>query len=457
MKKGFLLFGLIGILLLTACGKKDMTDYVDVTFYGVDSVGKASYSVDIEKLLADVFKYDSESDFPDDKQLEAMNAVTSGYKVKVEPETGLSNGDKVTVTVSVDDTKTKKVKGGSKEYTVEGLEESKDITEYITMSFSGLDSQGHAEYEVNEGELIADIFGHDVLDEETEAEIESLKSAYTVEVDQEEDLSNGDKVTLKVNVDKEKSKLIKSGEKEFTVKDLGEATKLTEEDVTKHLVINFNGVSGRGFAKIDNTFSAPLNYFNFELENDGELKNGDEATLAWNEDLLRELNDYGYIVEKDFKPIFKVEGLDVVAEKATDIKNLDDIKRMLEEELNRKYEDFSPNDNYGTVYKTKEEKIMYRQFDSGDNDTFLSFGSSKNSNHGNLIGIYSVEKYSGGKNPELKDEFTAIVGFSGIIVDDKNKTNLAKMELFHDKKDDSYSLKSVIQLYEGYGYSEVKK
>lgn len=457
MRKGILLFGLISLLLLTACGKKDMTDYVEVSFFGVDSVGKANYSVNVDELLSDIFDYDSESDFPDEKKLKEMEDVASAYKVKLDPEKGLSNGDKVTVTISVDDKKTKKIKSGSKDFTVEGLEDSKDITEYITMSFTGLDSQGHAEYEVNEGQLIADIFGQDGLDGETEEEIGCLKSAYTLEVDQEEDLSNGDKVTLKVNVDKDKTKLVKNGEKEFTVQDLGEATKLTKEDIEKHLVVNFNGVSGRGSAKIDNTFSSPLNYFDFEIENNGELENGEEATLLWDEDMVNRLNDSGYIVDKDFKPIFKVEGLDVVAEKATDIKNLDDIKRMVKEELNRKYSDNSPDDKYGTVYKIKEEKIMYRQFDSGSNDTDLVFGASKASDHGNLIGIYSVEEYSGGTDPELKEEFTAIVGFSGIIIDDKNKTNVSKMELFHDKRDDSYSVKSVIQLYEGYGYTEVKK
>lgn len=456
MKKGFLFFGLIGLLLLTACGKKDITNYVDVSFSGVDSVGKANYTIDDDTLLKDVFKFDPKSDFPDEKTLEEIDAVMGAYKVKVEPETGLSNGDKVTVTVSVDDKQTKKIKGGKQDFTVEGLEEAKDVAEYITMSFSGLNSQGKAEYELNEGELIADIFGQDEMDEETEEAIDQLKTAYSLEVSEEEGLSNGDKVTVKVNVDKDKTKLIKNGEKEFTVKDLGEASELTTKDVEKHLIVNFNGVSGKGVAKIDNTLSSPLDYFDFQIENDGELKNGDEATLLWDEDMEQRLNDSDYIVAEDFKPVFKVEGLDVVAEKAKDIKNLDDIKRMLKEALNRRYETMAPDQEYGRVYKMKEEKVLYRQFDTGSNDTDFILETPKASNHGNLIGIYTVEKHSGGSNSKLEEKFTAVVGYSGIVIDDKNKTNVTEMELFHDERDDTYSLDSVIQLYEGYGYTEVK-
>lgn len=457
MKKGILFFGLIILLLLTACGKEDVTDYIDISFSGVDSVGKVNYSVDTNQLLAGVFNYDPETDFLDEKQQKEVNAVLSAYKIKVEPQSGLSNGDKVTLTVTVDDKQTKKIKSSEKVITVEDLEAAKDIIDYVTVSFIGLDSQGKVEYDLNEGQLIADIFGQDGMDEEIEAEIELLKSAYTIEVDQDGELSNGDKVKLKVTVDKDQSKLVKSGEKEFTVKELNPATKLTEKEIQKHLVVNFNGISGRGVAKIDNTFSSPLNHFEFVIENDGELKNGDDVTLVWDEEMVDRLNQSNYIVEKDFKPTFKVKGLQVVAEKATDIKNFADVKRMIDEEINRKYKTDSPEDNYGTVYKINEEKVLYRQFDSGSNDTDLWYGAGKASDHGNLIIIYSVEKYNGGKDPELKEAFTAIVGYSGITIDDENNTNVTQMELFHDKRDDSYSKESVIQLYEGYGYTEVKE
>ncbi len=457
MRKGILFFGLIGLLLLTACGKTEVTDYIEVEFSGVESVGKVNYSIDTDQLLVDIFDVDFESDFPEGDALEEMNAVMDGYKVKVEPENGLSNGDKVTVTVSVDKDKTKKIKDSKKEFTVEGLDESLDVAEFASMTFEGLDSQGKAEYSIDEDDLIAAIFGQDGDDAETEEEISRLKSAYTVEVDQEDNLSNGDKVTLKITVDEDQTKLIKSSEREFTVSDLGESTVLTEDEVEKNLVVNFNGTSGKGEAKIDNTFDSPLDYFDFQIENDGELKNGDEATILMDKETQDQLHSLDYIVEKDFNPVFKVKGLDEIAEKATDISNLDDIKRMIEEELKREYEDLYPDDSFGHVYETTEEKFMYRQFDSGKNETSTFTSTGIAADHGNLIGIYSVNKYSGGDDRKLEGEFTAVIGFSGITIVEDDKADLSEMESFTDERDDTYSLESVIQLYEGYGYTEVKK
>lgn len=299
MRKYVLIIGFISLLLLSACGKKNLTDYLNVSFSGVDGVGKMEYAIDHDALFDDLF------DFEDEESYEAMNAIYSGHKIEVDESTGLSNGDKVTIEVAVNNKKTKKVKGGKKKITVEDLRDPVDVTEYIEVSFSGLDSQGKIDYELSETQMLKDIFGEyyeNDLDEDTESELDNLDSAYTIEFDKESGLSNGDKVKVTVKVDGDKTKVITNGEKEFTVKDLGEATKLTTEEVEKHLVLNFNGVSGRGEAKIDNSFGQPLNYFSFEIENDGELSNGDKAKLVWNEDKEADLNSQGYVIDKDFDP-----------------------------------------------------------------------------------------------------------------------------------------------------------
>lgn len=454
MKRFGVFWGILALFLLAACSSsKDVTEYVDVSFSGIDSIGKAHYSIDEEKLYSDIFDFDPELNFPDDKTITEISTIASAYKVKLDHDQNLSNGDTVTLTISVDKEKTKKIKGGEIEFTVEGLEDAKDITPYVDVSFSGLDSQGTAEYDIDEDQLLNDLFGYDI-DDNAEAQINDLKAAYSIELDKDKNLSNGDKVTVTISVDQDKSGIIKSGKKEFTVHDLGEATKLTTKDVEKHLVLNFNGVSGKGSAQIDNTFGSDLGYFNFKIENDGALKNGDQAKLVWDEEIEEQLNSYGYIVDEDFDPTFEVEDLAVVAEIATDIENLDDIKRMIEEEVNRLYQDMSPEYSFGRKYKIQLETMMYRQFSEEDGDGWYQ---DEANSHGNLIGIYSIEKYSGGDSSALEDEFTAIVGYYDIHIDEDNKANVAKIERFNDKKDSTYSLKSVIQLYEGNGYTKIKE
>lgn len=342
---------------------------------------------------------------------------------------------------------------------------AKDLTDYVDVSFTGMDGQGTADYDVDEEKLYKEIFDYDdetdFADEETEEEMENMEDTYKIKLDNDKNLSNGDKVKVTVSVNEDKTDKIKGGEKEVTVKGLDKPKKLTTQDVEEHLVVNFSGVSGRGTSKIDNTFDSPLSDIDFSIKNDGELKNGDKAKVMLDEDGEKKLNDAGYILDKDFEPTFEVEGLDMIAEKAEDIKNLKDIERMIEERAKRRYQDLDPDKKWGHYYKITREKLMYRQFDNDDEKTdddstpSLSRESNDSSENGNLIGIYTVKKYTG--EEKLEDEFTAIIGYSDIILDDKNEANVAEINEISDEKDDTYSLESVIKLYEGYGYTEAKE
>ena len=43
-----------------------------------------------------------------------------------------------------------------------------------------------------------------------------------------------------------------------------------------------------------------------------------------------------------------------------------------------------------------------------------------------------------------------------MTLDDDDKANISKLETISEEKDDSYSVDSVIQLYEGEGYEKMK-
>src|SRR5699024_1283500 len=134
-----------------------------------------------------------------------------------------------------------------------------DMMEYLDVSFYGIDSKGNASYYLEENRLIGSVLNlgeevHDFPDEETRKEAEEILGAYTIEIEPQENLSNGDEVQVTIVVDKDKTKKLKGGEKKFTVEGLEAPEILTTEEAEKKLVLNFNGVNGRGVAQIDNVF-----------------------------------------------------------------------------------------------------------------------------------------------------------------------------------------------------------
>lgn len=130
---------------------------------------------------------------------------------------------------------------------------------------------------------------------------------------------------------------------------------------------------------------------------------------------------------------------------------------MIDEESKRSYKDYDTEYSFGKKYEIKQEKLMYRQFkkENSEDESYSWFGSSS-TNNGNLIGIYSIKEYSGGTESKLKNQLTAIIGFSDIILDENNAANVADMKEISDTKDDTYSLESVLKLYEGYGYQAIE-
>lgn len=337
---------------------------------------------------------------------------------------------------------------------------SEEVVDYVDVSFSGMDTLGSATFEVDENKLLKEIFNlkddaHDYPDEKTAKQAQNVLEAYEITVEPQENLSNGDKIKITASVNDDLTTKIKSGEKEITVEGLEEPSVLTTEEVEKSLVFNFNGVSGRGVAQIDKVFDESfLNNLTFEVENDGNLANGDKVEILVDEYFEDELHANGYILEENFEPTVEVKGLDKLAEAASDIKNLEDIERFLEEELNEKYYDTDYSFGYNTKYEIEQEKLMYRQFDkdTGDDSYY------QDDKHGSLVGIFSVKEYEvQDEDEELRSEFTLIFGYYNIILDDNGNANLSEITQMSETKENNYSLESVIQLYEGQGYEEVKK
>lgn len=333
---------------------------------------------------------------------------------------------------------------------------AKDLSDYVDVSFSGVNTKGKISYSIDLEKLLLDEANNDRSKAMSNLEeLAALDGAYKIVVDKTDNLSNGDKVKVVVTVDENKTKKYKSGEKVIEVEGLEEAKRITTKDVEQHLVLNFNGVSGRGVAKIDNVFDSPLNSVKFTVENDGQLKNGDKAKIVLSKQDEESLLQMGYLPEEGFNPTFEVKGLKIVAANAKDIANLADIERMIDEGIKRKYQDFYAEYSYGYRFEIQEEKEMYRQFKK-ESEASSSAWTFNGTDNGNLIKVFTVKKYTGGAETKLDSTNTVIFGFTDIMLDAENKANVSELKEIKDVKDDTYSLESVIKLYEGYGYSEVK-
>lgn len=256
--------------------------------------------------------------------------------------------------------------------------------------------------------------------------------------------------------------------------------KLTSKEVEDNLEVKFKGVSGRGEAIIDNLFDSNLDLIKFEVQNNGKLRNGENAQIIIKKgESMSRLEEAGYELPDDFDPVFVVSGLSEFATSASDIKNLEDIKRLMDEEVRKDYKDnnFTMNGS-SNQYDISLDKLMYRElddslmnseddeeldkennFDGGNNrKSPVSRDSDIQDGDGNLIGIYTIEHYNvnhDGKKT-LEDKSTVIYGYSDLLINEDNKVNITEIIPIKEKIDDSYSLETTVQQCEGYGYKIVK-
>lgn len=131
------------MFLLAGCGgKTDAMEFVSVSFTGYNGNGEVDLDVDYNAMIESII-----GEEPDDDSYEKfgewMNEYLiydEGIEVTCSPRDGLSNGDTVTVTVSLSETAAKKVTGVSKKFTVSGLPEIEtvDIFKDISLRYEGI-------------------------------------------------------------------------------------------------------------------------------------------------------------------------------------------------------------------------------------------------------------------------------------------------------------------------------
>ena len=129
--------------LLTGCGSKtDAMEYVSVNFTGYNGNGEVDLDVDYDAMIEAVIGEEPDSDNYEkfSKWMNEYLIYDEGIKVSCSPKDGLSNGDTVTVKVTLSETAAKKIAGGEKKFTVSGLPEIEivDLFKDVSLRYEGI-------------------------------------------------------------------------------------------------------------------------------------------------------------------------------------------------------------------------------------------------------------------------------------------------------------------------------
>lgn len=198
---------LMAMMMLTACGNKkiDAMSNVTVSFDGVDGYGIAM--INGTNNWEELYLEDIPSDKQDVSMLQALAAMEESIDFVVEPSDNLSNGDTVTVSVKYnsDIFKQNKVSLSAepKTFTVEGLTEPIEVDPFEGLDVVFTETAPYGKATINQDNC----------------DTKGLRVSYNL--DKYNDLSNGDVVTVTIDVSEEDA--LKQGYKllqtsaEFTV------------------------------------------------------------------------------------------------------------------------------------------------------------------------------------------------------------------------------------------------
>jgi hypothetical protein len=206
------------IIVATQPKKFDLEDYIEISYDGYNGYASASATLDRDALYEDIYKEIGEEEEIDDLEdlledsAQLVKAVSS-IKLKVTSESkNLSNGDKITVSISYNNDIAKKsdikFKGKTVTETVKDLESVEEIDpfEELEVSFTGISPNGSIELKYNGDN--------------------SYISTSSFSIDKRNGLRNGDEVTVSVESNDDYTLdygyVIKKKEQKYTVSDLEE-------------------------------------------------------------------------------------------------------------------------------------------------------------------------------------------------------------------------------------------
>lgn len=194
-----------------------------------------------------------------------------------------------------------------------------DLSNLVIIKSSGLDTKGKANVSVDWSLLEAEIKKNAKNEMVAVQQALELENSILFELDKEEDLSNGDKITLTISWNKDVAKeagfKFKGDSQTLTVSDLREAKDI---DLFADLKLDYDGVSPDAELIIRNESSDSfVKSVNFSADSSSNISNGDVITIKAQYDTSK-AESAGYLVSKTEKQ-YTVSGIDEYIQKYEDI------------------------------------------------------------------------------------------------------------------------------------------
>lgn len=241
-----------------------------------------------------------------------------------------------------------------------------DVSQYVKVTFEGLDGKGTASLDISDLESAIEdvILGEDrsIEDLLMYGKLLVVENAVKVELDKDQELSNGDKVTVIITADNDTAK--ENGVKfvgtqpiQFEVSDLQEIVKIDpfSKDVFNvtdgdGVYIDFTGISPYAEIRIRNTFpkSNPLSEVVYETDesvNEG-LEKGEEIVISAS--APDDWEERGYVLTAEETTV-KCENVDEY------VKSIDDIDDATWEKIKKQCEDLKKSE-----IDSKDSDIIYK-------------------------------------------------------------------------------------------------
>ena len=199
-----------------------------------------------------------------------------------------------------------------------------NLDKYVLIESEGYDGYGRVEADVD-WEAINEKYG-DKLSKGMKPEAleeyggfafllnstDILPDAIHIEIEPNDNLSNGDELEYTWDVDEDLLKAI-NGNIKFKYKGgsykVENLEKIETFDAFKDIALNFNGIAPNGSVNVEYT-GEELSYYDFEIDKTGDLSNGDKVTVTISDDAAQRCaENYGRIPAELVKE-YTVEGLE---------------------------------------------------------------------------------------------------------------------------------------------------
>ena len=267
-----------------------------------------------------------------------------------------------------------------------------DLTNYVTVEYDGVDTDGTAYVYFDKTQLLIDILkeqGEDPSDaysNKVSLTMNALLNSIEVEVSQTEDLSNGDKITVTIKYDsllmEESDVEFTKESKEYTVENL---TELIAVDPFESITVTFNGTSPDGYATVSNTSDIDcVRWADFEFDVNNGLRNGDTVTLRVSLEDVEAAVNYGYKFTSTSQT-YTVEGLDYYYESLEEIsdKHMQEYKAEADKVIEDRAEWM---EYYGTLTDIQCIGTYFAKYSEHqtNNDIIFVYTATLTSNYGNF-------------------------------------------------------------------------